>query len=104
MANDNNQQIQIEVPAEEMKGRYSNMAFIAHSPNDFFIDMLLLSPGTNKARVLSRVVMTPENAKKLLIALQQNIQKYEMAYGEIRPRTAGGGNGPINFPIPKGQA
>lgn len=104
MDNENKNQIQIEVPAEEMMGRYSNMAFIAHSANDFFLDMLLLSPGTNKARVQSRIVMTPENAKKLLAALQQNIQKYEMAYGEILPRTAGSGNGPISFPTPKGQA
>ena len=105
MANENKQnQIQIEVPADEMQGRYSNLAVITHGPNDFFLDMLLLSPGTNKARVQSRIVMTPENAKKLLAALQQNIQKYEMAYGEILPRTAGSGNGPISFPTPKGQA
>ncbi|MBR5102321.1 MAG: DUF3467 domain-containing protein [Muribaculaceae bacterium] len=102
--NNNQKQIQIEVPNDEMQGRYSNMAVIAHSPNDFFIDMVLIAPNTPKGRVQSRNIMTPENAKQLMIALQQNIHKYEMAYGEIQPRTAGGGNGPINFPIPKGQA
>ena len=97
-------QIQIEVPADEMQGRYSNLAVITHGPNDFFLDMILMGPNTPKARVQSRIIMTPENAKHLLMALQQNIQKYEMTYGEIRPRNAGGGNGPINFPLPKGQA
>ncbi|MBR3100353.1 MAG: DUF3467 domain-containing protein [Muribaculaceae bacterium] len=102
--NENKKQIQIEVPTEEMQGRYSNLAVITHGPNDFFLDLILLAPNTPKARVQSRVIMTPENAKQLLAALQQNIQKYEMTYGEIRPRNAGSGNGPINFPIPKGQA
>lgn len=103
--NENNQnQIQIEVPVEEMKGRYANLAMIAHTPNDFFIDMIMLAPNMPKARVQSRIIMTPENAKQLLVALQQNVRKYEMTFGEIKPRNAGGGNGPISFPLPKGQA
>ena len=87
-----------------MQGNYANLAVITHGPNDFFLDMILMAPNTPKARVQSRIIMTPENAKQLLMALQQNIQKYEMTFGEIRPRNAGGGNGPINFPLPKGQA
>ena len=102
--NENKKQIQIEVPTEEMQGRYSNLAVITHGPNDFFLDLILLAPNTPKARVQSRVIMTHENAKQFLAALQQNIQKYEMTYGEIRPRNAGSGNGHINFPSPKGQA
>ncbi len=107
MANDNNQkqgQLQIEVPADEMQGRYSNLAVISHGPNDFFIDMILLAPNTPKARVQSRNIMTPENAKQLLAALQENVRKYEMTFGEIVPRKPGGGNGPITFNIPQGQA
>ena len=109
MADNNNdnpqqQQIQIEVPNEEMQGHYANLAVITHGPNDFFFDMILLAPNTPKARVQSRIIMTPENAKQVLIALQQNIEKYEMTFGEIKPRTPGNGNGPINFPTPKGQA
>lgn len=106
MANDNKQekQIQIEVPNEELQGRYANLAVISHSPNDFFIDMILLAPNTPKARVQSRIIMTPENAKQLLNALKENIARYEHSFGEIVPRTPGGGNGPINFPIPKSQA
>ena len=107
MANDNHPkqgQIQIEVPNDEMQGRYANLAVISHGPNDFFIDMILLAPNAPKARVQSRNIMTPENAKQLLAALQENVRKYEMAYGEIVPRTPGNGNGPIIFAMPKGQA
>ncbi len=96
------QQIQIEVPAEEQQGKYANLAVISHSPNDFFIDMILLAPNTPKARVQSRVIMTPENAKQLLAALNNNIVQYEQTFGEIQPRVPGVNNGPISFPT--GQA
>ena len=102
--NKTNKEIQIEVPADEMQGRYANLAVITHSPNDFFLDMILLAPNTPKARVQSRIIMTPENAKQLLIALNENIRKYESTFGQITPRSPGNGNGPINFPIPQGQA
>ncbi|MBQ7691353.1 MAG: DUF3467 domain-containing protein [Muribaculaceae bacterium] len=98
-------QIQIEVPADEMQGRYSNLAVITHGPNDFFIDMILMAPNTPKARVQSRVIMTPENAKQLLIALNENVRKYEETYGTINPRKPANGQQPImDFPLPKGQA
>ena len=101
------QQIQIEVPNEEMQGKYANLAVITHGPNDFFIDMILLAPNTPKARVQSRIIMTPENAKQLMFAMQQNIQKYESTFGEIVQRS--GNRQPMNdgimdFPLPKGQA
>lgn len=107
--NDNNQQqIQIEVPNEEMQGRYANLAVITHSPNEFFIDMILLAPNTPKARVQSRVVMTPENAKQLMFALQKNVQQYESVFGEIKQHAPQNGHQPsddiIDFPLPKGQA
>ncbi len=110
MANDNNnqgQQIQIEVPTEEMQGKYANLAMITHGPNDFFIDMILMAPNMPKARVQSRIIMTPENAKQLLSALAQNVQKYEQTFGEIKPhmpREMQNGDGIIDFPLPKGQA
>ena len=99
--NDNNQQqIQIEVPNEEMQGRYANLAVITHSPNEFFIDMILLAPNTPKARVQSRVVMTPENAKQLMFALQDNVAKYESKFGVITPKGTPGTNGmpPMEWP------
>lgn len=107
MANENKQnQIQIEVPQDEMQGRYANLAVITHGPNDFFLDMILLAPNTPKARVQSRIVMTPENAKQLLVALNENIRKYEQTFGEIKPRQPKGKatDGIMDFPLPKGQA
>ena len=104
MADNKNQQMQVEVPQEEMQGRYSNFAIISHSPNDFFMDLILMAPNTPKARVQSRVIMTPESAKQLAIALQQNIQNYEKTFGEIRPRVPAGGNTIMDFPLPKGEA
>lgn len=101
------QKIQIEVPQEEMQGKYANLAVITHGPNDFFLDMILLAPNTPKARVQSRIIMTPENAKQLLVALQQNIRKYEATFGEIRPkvgRNQPGPDGIIDFPLTRGKA
>ncbi len=111
MAANNNQQpqIEIEMPKEEQQGKYANLAVITHGPNDFFIDAILLSPNTPKARVQSRIIMTPENAKQLLFALQQNVQKYEQTFGEIKMKMpvnaqAASDNDIIDFPLPKGQA
>ena len=77
MANENKKQnqIQIEVPNDEMQGRYANLAVISHSPNDFVLDMIFVAPNTPKARVQARVIMTPENAKQLLYALKENVDK-----------------------------
>lgn len=102
--NQNQQQLQIEVPADQMQGRYANLAVITHSPNDFFLDMILMAPNTPKARVQSRIIMTPENAKQLLIALNENISRYEKAFGEIVPRKPVNGGQIMDFPLPKGQA
>ena len=83
MADNKQQQIQIEVPNEEMQGRYANLAVITHGPNDFFLDMILLAPNTPKARVQSRIIMTPEHTKRLLNAIAENISKYESQFGRI---------------------
>ncbi len=106
MADKNQRQIEIEVPADEMQGKYANLAVISHGPNDFFLDMVLMAPNTPKARVQSRIIMTPENAKQLLMALKQNIDNYEANFGEITPRRGRRNNddGIMDFPLPKGQA
>ena len=105
MANEKKQnQIQIEVPNDEMQGRYANLAVISHSPNDFVMDMIFVAPNTPKARVQSRIIMTPENAKQLLIALNENIRKYEQTFGEITQRKPAGNPQIMDFPLPKGQA
>lgn len=94
--NDQNK-LEINVPAELMEGVYSNLAVITHSSAEFILDFIRVMPGTAKAPVKSRVVMAPEHAKRLLFALQNNVQKYEQAFGEIRfPGTPAQMGGQIN--------
>ena len=84
MANDQKQQqLQVEVKPEVSKGTYSNLALIAHSPSEVVLDFASMLPGMQKAEVVSRVIMSPEHAKRLLLALNDNIQKYEKNFGEI---------------------
>ena len=72
----------LELPAD-LKPAYANLARIAHSPSDIVIDFAHLLPGETRARIRSRVVMTPLSAKLLMRALTENIARYEAAYGEI---------------------
>ncbi len=97
-------QIQIEIPPEQMTGHYANLAIISHNGGEFFIDMICLAPNAPKARVQSRIVMNPENAKQLLFALKENVARYEQKFGTITPKGQpgnGGGNAPggiLNWP------
>ncbi len=85
MANEQNQQqLQIELKPEVAQGVYANLAILTHSSSEFIIDMAALMPGLQKAEVRSRIIMAPEHAKRLLIALQDNLRKYEQQFGEIR--------------------
>ncbi|MBQ3622552.1 MAG: DUF3467 domain-containing protein [Bacteroidaceae bacterium] len=77
-------QLQIELKDEVAEGIYSNLAVIAHSTSEFVMDFVRVMPGVAKAQVKSRIVMTPEHAKRLMYALQDNIRKYESQFGEIR--------------------
>lgn len=91
-------QLEITVPTEQLEGVYSNLAVITHSSAEFILDFIRVLPGVAKSPVKSRVVMAPEHAKRLLFALQSNIQKYEQAFGEIRfpgnpAQSQGGFNG-----------
>lgn len=70
-------QIQVELTDEIAQGTYANLAIIAHSSSEFIIDFIRVVPGTQKAKVKNRIILTPDNAKRLLLALQDNIQKYE---------------------------
>ena len=67
----------IELSPETARGKYSNLAIITHSPSEFIMDFVEILPGMPKPEVQSRIVMSPEHAKRLLMALQDNIQKYE---------------------------
>lgn len=77
-------EIGIEISKETAAGNYSNLALITHSNSEFIFDFARMLPGYPKAQVVSRVIMTPEHAKRLLLALKDNIGKYESQNGEIR--------------------
>jgi len=78
------QQINVELGEKEAEGIYSNLAIITHSPAEFVIDFTRVLPGIPKAKVLSRIITTPQHAKLLLNALKDNIEKFEKSFGEIK--------------------
>lgn len=82
--NDGKQQINIELGENEAQGVYSNLAIITHSPAEFIIDFTRVVPGVPKAKVKSRIITTPQHAKMLMKALQDNIDKFEARFGEIK--------------------
>jgi hypothetical protein len=81
MATDN--ELNIELRSEVALGTYSNLAIITHSSSEFILDFISMLPGIPKPQVNSRIIMTAEHAKKLMLAIQDNIAKYEQQYGEI---------------------
>jgi len=95
-------QINIEISDEVGEGIYSNLAIITHSPAEFIIDFVKMMPGVPKAKVKSRIILTPPHAKRLYKALKENVAKYEAMHGEIRDAE---GEIPFNLPMPPaGQA
>ena len=90
-------QLNIELPEEVAEGVYSNLAIIGHSNTEFVVDFVRIVPNAPKARVKSRVILTPAHAKRLLSALADNVQKYEKQFGPIQEPGKGGNNGP-QFP------
>lgn len=96
-------QVNIELTDEMSNGVYSNLAIITHSPSEFVCDFIQMMPGMPKGKVRSRVIMTPQNAKRLLDALKDNIQKFEQHNGVIdsgNPQSMP----PMNFGTPTTQA
>ena len=83
-------QLQIELKEDVAEGTYANLAIIAHSTSEFVFDFVRMMPGVNKAKVKSRIVMTPEHAKRLALALQDNLMRYEAQFGEISIPERGG--------------
>ena len=99
----NPNQINIELTEDIAEGIYSNLAMIAHSNSEFVIDFIRLMPGVPKAKVKSRIVITPEHAKRFSNALLDNIRKYEESFGTIK-KTDDGPKFPINFGGTVGEA
>lgn len=75
--------IDLDLDDEVAQGNYSNLAIISHSTSEFIIDFATVLPGVQKARVKSRIILTPEHAKRLLMSLQENIVRYESVHGQI---------------------
>ncbi|HPB05173.1 MAG TPA: DUF3467 domain-containing protein [Prolixibacteraceae bacterium] len=101
----NANQLNIELNEEVAQGIYSNLAIITHSTSEFVIDFVRVMPGIPKAGVKSRIILTPEHAKRLMLALQDNVKKFEQQNGAIKmnmgndphlpPINFGGGNIPL---------
>ena len=100
----NPNQLNIELPEEISEGIYSNLSVITHSPSEFIMDFIQLMPGVPKGKVKSRIVMTPDNAKKLMKALNENIAKYESVHGKIKDHAPMGHAIPMNFGGPNTEA
>ncbi len=78
------QQLNVELGEKESEGIYSNLALITHSPSEIILDFARVMPGVPKAKVYARIVMTPQHAKLLLNALEDNIKKFESQFGTIK--------------------
>lgn len=94
--------LNIELGSDVADGTYANLAIISHSFSEFIIDFVNMMPGVPKARVKSRIIMTPQHAKRLLKALKENVSKFEANFGEI-PEPEGH-QPPFNLFTPAGEA
>ncbi len=106
--NDKKQSNQIDIQLKEdvAQGIYSNLAVITHSSSEFVVDFVRIMPGIPKADVKSRIILTPEHAKRLMLALQDNIRKFESLHGPVKVEENHGSQGtvmPMSFG-PTGEA
>lgn len=88
-ANPGQQQIQIDIDAKDAEGIYSNLAFLHQSPSEFILDFARIMPGAPRAKVHSRVILTPQAAKAVLALLSDNVKRYEKQHGEIHTQKGG---------------
>jgi hypothetical protein len=100
MSNDQ-RTVNIEIGDKEWEGVYANFVIITHSGSEFVLDFARMLPGAQKAKVFSRIITTPQHAKALLGALEQNIKRYEADHGEIKLVPNDMPRGPIGFQPPK---
>lgn len=97
--------INIELDADVAQGNYSNLAIISHSSSEFILDFATILPGIEKAKIKSRIILTPEHAKRLLLSLQENITRYESNIGKIEiPHAAPANDDPLLGMGPIGKA
>jgi len=77
-------QVQVDLGEREAEGIYSNLVFIAHSASEVILDFARALPGLPKPKVYARVILTPQHARALLAALEQNLKQYESQFGPIK--------------------
>lgn len=104
MENQKKGQINIELGEDEAQGVYSNLAVITHSQAEFVVDFIRVMPGVPKAKVKSRIILTPQHAKRLMKALADNVNKFESQHGPIQDLKQAENTIPMNFSGPKGEA
>lgn len=101
----NNQEPQIrldvEIKPEQAEGVYSNLVLVAHSSSEFILDFARMLPGLPKARVFSRIVMSPQHVELLRRTLEENIKKYEARYGKIEVKDQPGSSKEMGFTAPQ---
>ena len=93
----NPNQINIELKEETAQGIYSNLVIISHSSSEFVLDFIRIMPGIPKAEVKSRIILTPEHAKRLLLAMGENMGKYESCHGFVKVEDRGPGFAPLGY-------
>ena len=98
----NNNQLNIEISEEVAEGNYANLAIITHSHAEFVIDFVNVMPGTPKSKVKSRIILTPQHAKRFMKALVENVSRFEAANGKIQDLEEV--QLPMNFGGPTAQA
>ena len=103
MENPNEHQLNIELSDDVAEGIYSNLAIITHSHSEFILDFVKIMPGVPKAKVKSRIILTPQHAKRLLNALKDNVKKFEENFGDIDDQNPVDLT-PFNFGGPTAQA
>ena len=97
--------LNIELPEDRAEGTYSNLAIITHSPSEFVVDFIRMMPGMPKAKVQSRIILTPQHAKRLMRALNDTVAKFEQQHGPIKDIKGPDQMGfPMNFGGPQGEA
>lgn len=104
MEEKNENPLNIELSEDMAEGIYTNLAIITHSDSEFVLDFIRVMPGVPKARVKSRIILTPEHAKRLLLALEDNVERFEAINGKIKIKEVTASALPLNFGGPLGQA
>jgi len=93
-------QLNINIAPDKAQGVFANLALIAHTPTEFVLDFAQIMPGIQQANVVARVIVTPDQAKKILGAMQSNVAQYEKKFGVIEPigGPIPGSTIPLTFP------